>query len=122
MANKLTKRDYFEMILEVVEGNQQLTAFVNHELELLDKKASSKSMTSNQKENEQIKARIIQALVELGKPVTITELQANNGEMAQYSNQKLSALIKQMVRSEDNPNGEITRAMDKKKAYFSIAN
>ena len=122
MANKLTKRDYFEMILEVVEGNEQLTAFVNHELELLDKKASSKSMTSNQKENEQIKARIIQALVELGKPVTITELQANNGEMAQYSNQKLSALIKQMVRNEDNPNGEITRAMDKKKAYFSIAN
>ena len=121
MANKLTKRDYFKMILEVVEGNEQLTEFVNHELELLDKKASSKSMTSNQKENEQIKARIVQALVELGKPVTITELQANNGEMAQYSNQKLSALIKQMVRSEDNPNGEITRAMDKKKAYFSIA-
>lgn len=121
MANKLTKRDYFKMILEVVEGNEQLTEFVNHELELLDKKASSKSMTSNQKENEQIKARIVQALVELGRPVTITELQANNGEMAQYSNQKLSALIKQMVRSEDNPNGEITRAMDKKKAYFSIA-
>ena len=121
MPNKLTKRDYFKMILEVVEGNEQLTEFVNHELELLDKKASSKSMTSNQKENEQIKARIVQALVELGRPVTITELQANNGEMAQYSNQKLSALIKQMVRSEDNPNGEITRAMDKKKAYFSIA-
>ena len=121
MANKLTKRDYFKMILEVVEGNEQLTEFVNHELELLDKKASSKSMTSNQKENEQSKARIVQALVELGRPVTITELQANNGEMAQYSNQKLSALIKQMVRSEDNPNGEITRAMDKKKAYFSIA-
>lgn len=121
MANKLTKRDYFKMILEVVEGNEQLTEFVNHELELLDKKASSKSMTSNQKENEQIKARIVQALVELGKPVTITELQASNGEMAQYSNQKLSALIKQMVRSEDNPNGEITRAMDKKKAYFSVA-
>lgn len=121
MANKLTKRDYFKMILEVVEGNEQLTEFVNHELELLDKKASSKSMTSNQKENEQIKARIVQALVELGRPVTITELQANNGEMAQYSNQKLSALIKQMVRTEDNPNGEITRAMDKKKAYFSIA-
>ena len=121
MSNKLTKRDYFKMILEVVEGNEQLTEFVNHELELLNKKASSKSMTSNQKENEQIKARIVQALVELGRPVTITELQANNGEMAQYSNQKLSALIKQMVRSEDNPNGEITRAMDKKKAYFSIA-
>ena len=121
MSNKLTKRDYFKMILEVVEGNEQLTEFVNHELELLNKKASSKSMTSNQKENEQIKAKIVQALVELGRPVTITELQANNGEMAQYSNQKLSALIKQMVRSEDNPNGEITRAMDKKKAYFSIA-
>ena len=121
MANKLTKRDYFKMILEVVEGNEQLTEFVNHELELLDKKASSKAMTSNEKENEQIKARIVQALVALGRPVTITELQANNGEMAQYSNQKLSALIKQMVRSEDNPNGEITRAMDKKKAYFSIA-
>lgn len=36
--------------------------------------------------------------------------------MAQYSNQKLSALLKQMV-----DNGEVVRTMDKKKAYFEVA-
>ena len=47
--------------------------------------------------------------------VTSTELQELDSEMANYSNQKLSALLKQLV--EEN---RVVKTVDKKKSYFSI--
>lgn len=89
--------------------------FVNHEIELLDRKHSKTSQTKTQKENELIKESIVKALTEIDRPVTITELQNESAEMANYSNQKLSALLKQLVQ--DNI---VTKAIDKKKSYFSV--
>ena len=118
-VKKVTKRDNFNALLEIeeVKANQGLVDFINHELELLDKKSASRATatTANQKANEEIKKVIVSELVRLGKH-TITELQKESEELAQYSNQKLSALIKQLV-----DNGEVTKTIDKKKSYFEIA-
>ena len=38
MTNKMTKRDYFNMIKAAMADNADVVAFVDHELELLDKK------------------------------------------------------------------------------------
>jgi predicted transcriptional regulator len=46
---------------------------------------------------------------------TITEIQKEIPECAEMSNQKISALIRQMVGN------EIVRTEDKRKAYFSLA-
>lgn len=89
--------------------------FVNHEIELLDRKHSKTSQTKTQKENELIKESIVKALTEIDRPVTITELQNESAEMEVYSNQKLSALLKQLVQS-----GIVTKTIDKKKSYFSV--
>ena len=115
MANKKTKRDLFLEVREVVAGNEELVAFVDHELELLDKKASTKSTKVN---DEQIALmdKIINALNEIGKSVTISELQKENAEMAEYSNQKLSAMLKKLV-----DNKQVTKIIDKKKSYFTTA-
>ena len=59
--------------------------------------------------------KIYDALAEVGSPVTITELQSQVPTMAEYSNQKLSALMKKLV-----DNGRVTKTIDKKKSYFSI--
>ena len=116
---KVTKRDNFNALLKIEEvaSNEQLVEFINHELELLDKKSASHTTakTANQKANEEIKTKIVDALVQLGKS-TISELQAGSEEMAEYSNQKLSALLKQLVDSK-----QVVRTMDKKKAYFEVA-
>lgn len=48
-------------------------------------------------------------------PVTITEMQKTD-ELSEYSNQKLSALLKKLVSA-----GEVVRTEEKKKAYFSLA-
>lgn len=118
-TKKITKRDNFNKLLTIreVAEDTQLVEFINHELELLDRKSASHSTakTVNQKANEEIKTKIVDALVQLGKS-TISELQAGSEEMAEYSNQKLSALLKQLVDSK-----QVVRTMDKKKAYFEVA-
>lgn len=40
MEKKITKRENFEAILELVKDNEELTAFVNHEIELIDKRTA----------------------------------------------------------------------------------
>lgn len=118
-TKKITKRDNFNKLLTIreVAEDTQLVEFINHELELLDRKSASHSTakTANQKANEEIKTKIVDALVQLGKS-TISELQAGSEEMAEYSNQKLSALLKQLV-----DNKQVVRTMEKKKAYFEVA-
>ena len=122
MANsKMTKKDWFATIRAMVEcsGNEredEILAFIDHEVELLEKKSSKSGQTKTQKENVEVVAKIENALREVGKAVTITELQTASEEMSAYSNQKLSALLKQMVSK-----GTVVRTEDKKKAYFSLA-
>ena len=115
MVNKKTKRDLFLEVREVVAGNEELVAFIDHELDLLNKKASTKSTKVN---NEQIALmeKIVNALNEIGRSVTISELQKENAEMAEYSNQKLSAMLKKLV-----DNKQVTKIVDKKKSYFMVA-
>lgn len=95
--------------------SQDVINFVNHEIELLDRKHSKTSQTKTQKENELIKESIVKVLTEIDRPVTITELQNESAEIEVYSNQKLSALLKQLVQS-----GIVTKTIDKKKSYFSV--
>lgn len=115
MANKKTKKDLFLEVREVVAGNEELVAFVDHELELLNKKASTKNTKVNE-EQVALMEKIVNALNEIGRSVTISELQKENAEMAEYSNQKLSAMLKKLV-----DNKQVTKMVDKKKSYFMVA-
>lgn len=117
MEKKLTKKEVFGMLLEVKEvaSNEIFVEFINHELELLDRKASKSTQTKTQVENENIKYDIMVALQEIDKPMTITDIQKNNEIMATYSNQKLSALLNQLVKEE-----KVNKIVDKKKSYFTV--
>ena len=113
---KMTKREMFEMIKGVCANDTRIVEFCEHEIELLNRKSSKNTQTKTQIENESIKVAIVNALNEIGKAVTITELQESNAEMSAYSNQKLSALLKQLVES-----NEVVKTTDKKKSYFTVA-
>ena len=117
MEKKMTKKEMFAMIMELAEvkGNEEMTDFLAHEIELLNKKSSKSGQSRTQKENENILLAILDALEMVGKPVTITELQAKVPAMAEYSNQKLSALLKKLVEG-----GSVIKTIDKKKSYFSL--
>ena len=119
-TTKMTKRDYFNAILAVLASVEDtdvsgLTAFVNHEIELLENKRSTAKPTKTQTENLAVKETIVSVLKEIGKPVTITEMQKFSAELAEFSCQKLSALLKQLVENDKT----VTKVTEKKKTYFS---
>lgn len=118
MEKKLTKKDKFGMLKEyMVElGRTDLVEFIDNELSLLEKKASSGKMTNTQKENEEIKKVILQVLTEIGVYATITDIQEKNSMLGMLSNQKVSALLKQLVDT-----NQVSKTIEKKKAYFKIA-
>lgn len=121
MEKKMTKKDWFAVLANVVEASEmknktEALAFIAHEVELLEKKSAKSGTTKTQKENVVIMEAIKTALAEVGKAVTISELQAENTTMAEYSNQKLSALLRKLVKS-----GEVVKTTEKKKSYFSLA-
>lgn len=111
---KPTKRDNFNALLNIpdVKSNPELVAFIKHEIELLDKKNSAdKKPTANQIANQGIQAAILNGMEE-GKMYTITDLIKSIPECAELTNQRVSALVRQMVPE------YIERIEDKKKAYF----
>ena len=120
---KVTKKDYFNALHTLVENTEDvsnktaLIDFIDNELALLAKKASSaKSKPSKaQTENENLKTAIIANLSKAEKALTITEFQTAYPDFAEYSNQKLSALFKQLVDA-----GKVEKTVVKKKSYFSV--
>ena len=114
MSKKLTKKDHFTTLLSLadVKANPALVEFIKHELDLLAKKNSAdKKPTAQQTANEAIKADIL-ATMEEGKLYTITELMKVVPSCADLTNQRVSALVRQML------NISIERIEAKRKAYF----
>ena len=98
MTNKKpTKREMFNQILARLT-NEDEKAFILHEIELLDKKAGKgvdKKLTPEQEKNEAIKTAIAEAL-EGGIQMTISQMIKEIPECAELSNQKVSALVRQL--------------------------
>ena len=117
MANKITKREVIGMMMneEVVKANPIYVAYLENELALLDKKAQNKKATKTQEQNVGIKATILKVLTTIGSG-TVTDIQNGNEELSTLSNQKVSALVRQLVES-----GEVVKTTDKKKSIFSLA-
>ena len=117
MANKITKREVIEMMMneEVVKANPTYVAYLENELALLNKKAQNKKATKTQEQNVGIKATILKVLATIGSG-TVTDIQNGNEELSAFSNQKVSALVRQLVES-----GEVVKTTDKKKSIFSLA-
>ena len=115
MANKITKKEMFTMIKAQVKDNAEMVAFIDHEIELLDKKASNKKATKTQEANVGIKSTIL-AILEGAKPMTVTEMQGASAELGELSNQKVSALVRQLVEA-----GKVVKTIDKKVSRFSLA-
>lgn len=113
-VKKMTKREMFEMIKANHNLSADEIAFIDHELELLAKKNSAeKKPTAVQVANEGIKADILDGM-EIGKKYTITDLMKEIPACAELSNQRVSALVRQLVTD-----GAVERTEEKRKAYFS---
>lgn len=117
-VKKPTQKEMLTELTKLAEKNNrpELAEFCKSRIAQLEKKASSSKQTKTQAENEKIKVVIVEELTRLARAVTISELQKESKELGQYSNQKLSALLKPLVE-----NGTVTRVVDKKKTMFKLA-
>lgn len=117
-TKKMTKRDYFNALREMVTDNTELTAFIDRELELLERKSKSgsKKPTTTQIENEKLKADIMVALTEADTMLNIKELMAVCPSIAKLSNQKITHLLIPLVNE-----GKLVKTYVKKVPYFSVA-
>lgn len=117
---KPTKRDRFNALLAIpaVAEDAELVEFINHEIELLDKKnTAERKPTAKQVENAGFKADILawmepdtkylSADVAKGVPSIIA---------AGISPNRVTAMLTQLVND-----GAIIRTEDKRKSYYSLA-
>jgi hypothetical protein len=111
----MTKKDYFEQIKAKYNLSTDEIAFIDHEIELLEKKNSAdKKPTAQQVANESVKAAIV-AGMEPNRLYTITDLIKEIPACADMTNQRVSAIVRQMIGN------EVERIEEKRKAYFRLA-
>ena len=112
---KMTKRDYFNRILAY--AHEEDKEFILHELELLAKKNERKSSKPSAKQlaNAEL-MNVIYNAMEDGKSYTVTELHKAIPELAEFSGNKVSALVRGL-----RLDGRVVRTEVKGKAYFTKA-
>ena len=114
----MTKKEMFTEIRKVVVDNEEMVAFIDHEIELLSRKASSsRKPTKTQIENDAYKATIIEYLTTADKPMTIKEMQSEIADIAELTNQRITHMLTDLVKAET-----LTKEYVKKVPYYSIKN
>ena len=124
MEKKITKKEMFTMIANAIDTyisecgeengfNADMVAFIDREIELLNKKSDSKKPTKTQIENESIKEVILEVLAEMG---AVSATMIATDPRVGVSNQKVTALLRQL-----KDEGKVVRSEDKGKALFSVA-
>jgi hypothetical protein len=122
MEKKITKREMFEQLKAVVltaevENVEQLVAFIEHEVELLNKKSASKSKAEIEKANANVELTQIvrEVLANSSVAMTVSEIMKANEVLAEFSNQKVSYLMRVLVE-----NKEVVKTVEKGKSYFKL--
>lgn len=126
MTTRITKRDHFNALrtLAVEAGNDQLVAFVDHELELLDKKNTSgeKKPSAKQVENDAMRQAILAVMVP-NTYYSLTQLSEMVPELNGAAPQKMSGLMRPLTNVPeagitDRP---VNKVVEKRKALFILA-
>ena len=122
---KLTNVLALEMVLGMaeVQANVELVEKLTKMKEQFEKKNKSsvgvdgkKVLTAEQKKNEGLKETILEVLTRYEEPKQIKDLIAENEELVNYTGQKISALMAQLVKAE-----KVIKVIDKKASKFQIA-
>ena len=116
---RMTKAQKFQMLaaLPAVKADPMLSEFIAHEMELLAKKnTADKKPTAQQEANAVIKQNVLTVLAD-GEKRTVSDLLKMVPDLPDtMTNQRMSALVRQMVDA-----GQVVRSEDKRKAFFAIA-
>ncbi len=119
-TTKMTKATAWGIVKDIVENSNhpqtaELVAKIDNELALLAKKNSTeKKPTAQQTANVGIMSAIVEGM-EPNRLYTVTEIIKSIPACADLTNQRVSALLRQLVEG-----GKVKRTEDKRKAYFQV--
>ena len=120
---KLTNVKALEMVLEMkeVQSNEELVEKLTTMKAQFEKKSNRTATgdtkpTKTQQENEVLKGYIMEVLTLKKEPMTIAQIQAEDIELKDLTNQKMSALLKQLVDA-----NQVVKTKDKKATLFGLA-
>ncbi len=130
MTTKKTMRDYFVAVRNhfastgvELEGftNDEMLEFFDKRIEQVDKKRASakngeKKLTETQKENEVLKANIVNALGDMTEAVSVGYMLKNFECCAGLSSSKVTSMLNQLVAAE-----AVTRAKVKGQYAYTLA-
>lgn len=111
---KMTNAMALTMALEVVTDVEARAKLEKMLAQAQKKSSAEKKPTATQVENVGLKEAILLSMVE-GEKYTVTDLMKSCEELAGLSNQRVSALVRQLLLD-----GKVTREEIKRKAYFSL--
>ena len=116
----MTKMTYVKALDAVLSGDA-LTDEVMEKLTALrasleKKNGAERKPTKEQEANAVLKATIVDYLRETGGGKTVSDLIKEVESLGNLSNQKVSALMRQLILD-----GVVVKTVDKRKSYFSMA-
>lgn len=112
----MTKKEMYSAIREIVADNEEMVAFIDHEIELLNRKANSvRKPTKTQIENNGYKAVIVNYLTIADRSMTIKEMQAEIADLATLSNQRITHLLTDLVKAK-----QLDKSYIKKVPYYCV--
>ena len=114
-AIRKTKRMHFEEILGKLTDKEDRD-FIQAQIDLLDKKRANAKKTDKQVANEVYSTLMCDKLAEVGERMTIAELKAAIPEIADFSSQKVSAILNKEVNEEGT--GKLAKVREKGVTYF----
>ena len=105
MSKKITKRDRYAEMREIFKGigREDLVGFVDHEVELLDKKNAGKSKVSQaeQEKRDALADAVLTILENTAEPIPNAEIcKAMPSDFGIVNTQKLTPILAKLVESE----------------------
>ena len=123
-VKRITKSQKFEDIIALLNGEptkfinaEDAVAFIRSEQALLAKKNASdnRKPTATQEANTKYRNLICEFLSVQSEGKTCTEIAKGVDELSEFNNQKIAALMRQLVES-----GKVSKATVKGKSLFSL--
>lgn len=111
--DKMTYVKALDVAIEALTDGEAKDKLIALKASIAKKNSAERKPTATQTANEGYKVAILDAM-ESGKGYTITDLMKSVDAIADLSNQRVSAIVRQMVES-----GSVTREEIKRKAYFT---
>lgn len=112
---KMTYATALEIAIATVENIEAREKLEALKIQVEKKSSATRKPTATQTANANFKTQILEGM-EVGKSYTITELTKSIEGISELSNQRVSALVRQLCEA-----NLVTRSEIKRKAYFTKA-